>query len=141
MKACVIQPPYSMDVSKCDEYFEYKLDCLAKCDESMDLIVLPEDSDVPCCTRSKDENLQLHKKYAPRLLSACAETAKRCGAVVFVNALCETETGYRNTTYAYNKSGELAGRYFKKHLPPSSSLISPLTATTQESFPSPTSSR
>lgn len=118
MKACVIQPPYSMDISKSDEYFEYKLDCLAKCDGSMDLIVLPEDSDVPCCVRSREENLAFHEKYAPRLLDACAETAKRCDAVVFVNALCETETGYRNTTYAFNRQGELAGKYFKKHLPP-----------------------
>ena len=107
-----------MDLSKCDEYFDYKMNCLAKCDESIDLIVLPEDSDVPCYARTKEENLELHDKYAPRLLSVCAETAKRCNAVVFVNALCETETGFRNTTYAFNRQGELAGRYFKKHLPP-----------------------
>jgi hypothetical protein len=92
-----------MDLSKCDEYFEYKMDCLARCDESIDLIVLPEDSDVPCYARTKEENLELHDKYSPRLLSACAETAKRCNAV-FVNALCETATGYRNNTYAASQT-------------------------------------
>lgn len=118
MKACVIQPPYSMDYSKCEEYFKYKLDYLAQCDESMDLIVLPEDSDVPCCGMTREENLAAHHKYCPTLLEACKATAKRCNAVVFVNALYETETGYRNTTYAIDRSGEIVGKYFKKHLPP-----------------------
>ena len=47
MKACVIQPPYSNDVSYCDEYFAYKLHQLDALDDSVDLIVLPEYSDVP----------------------------------------------------------------------------------------------
>ena len=46
MKACVIQPPYSMDLAKSDELFRLKLDYLDSCDESMDLIVLPEYSDI-----------------------------------------------------------------------------------------------
>lgn len=28
MKACIIQPPYSMDVSYSDEYFEYKINLM-----------------------------------------------------------------------------------------------------------------
>lgn len=39
MKACVIQPPYSQDVSHSDEYFQYKVDLLDQCDESVDIIV------------------------------------------------------------------------------------------------------
>ena len=46
------------------------------------------------------------------------KTAKRCRAHVFVNALSKEESGYRNTTYCYNKEGELSGKYFKRHLPP-----------------------
>jgi len=119
MKACVIQPPYSMDLSLSDAYFARKLEYLAQCDESMDIIVLPEYSDVPCAAVTREDNLMYHKKYAPVLLEACAETARRCNAVVFVNALYETETGYRNTTYAFNRNGEVVGHYYKKHLPPS----------------------
>ncbi len=118
MKACIIQPPYSRDTAFSDEYFEYKLNLLNACDDTIDIIVLPEYSDVPCATETLEETLYYHKKYINTLLNACVETAKRCQALVFVNALSEEENGYRNTTYAYNKKGELVGKYFKKHLPP-----------------------
>lgn len=118
MKACIIQPPYSRDLSLADEYFEYKLNRLDECDETVDIVVLPEYSDVPCVTSTKEETFSAHKKYITPLLEKCRETAKRCGAVVFVNALCDVGGGYRNTTYAYDKNGELVGKYFKRHLPP-----------------------
>lgn len=118
MKACIIQPPYSMDTSFSDEYFDYKMDLLDRCDKSVDIIVLPEYSDVPCATKTREETLVYHKKYIDVLLSKCAQTAKRCRATVFVNALYEVDGNYRNTTYVYNKNGEIAGTYFKKHLPP-----------------------
>lgn len=118
MKACIIQPPYSRDVSFSDEYFNYKLNKLDECDESIDVIVLPEYSDVPCATSTKEETIFYHKKYIDILLSKCIETAKRCKALVFVNALYGINNNYRNTTYVYNQNGELIGTYFKKHLPP-----------------------
>lgn len=118
MKACIIQPPYSRDASFSDEYFRFKLNRLDECDESVDIIVLPEYSDVPCATSTLEETLFYHKKYIDALLEKCIETAKRCSALVFVNALSLEEGGYRNTTYAYDRNGQLAGKYFKKHLPP-----------------------
>lgn len=118
MKACVIQPPYSRDTSYSDEYFAYKLQKLDECDASMDIIVLPEYSDVPCATSTLEETLFYHKKYIQTLLDKCVETAKRCSANVFVNALFDIGGNYRNTTYAFNRKGELVGQYFKKHLPP-----------------------
>ena len=98
MKACVIQPPYSRDAARADELFARKLAYLEQCDPTMDIIVLPEYSDVPCCTSAREDTLELHEKYIGILLEKCAETARRCDAVLFVNALCETETGFRNTT-------------------------------------------
>ncbi len=118
MKACIIQPPYARDVSHSDAYFDYKIKMLDACDASIDLIVLPEYSDVPCATATREETIFYHKKYIRTLLEKCVETAKRCNALVFVNALYETDGNYRNTTYAYNQKGELIGTYFKKHLPP-----------------------
>lgn len=118
MKACIIQPPYSRDTSHSDEYFEFKMQMLDKCDDSVDIIVLPEYSDVPCATSTKEETFFYHKKYIDILLDKCIETAKRCNSIVFVNALYDIGGNYRNTTYVYNKKGELIGKYFKKHLPP-----------------------
>ncbi len=118
MKACVIQPPYSNDLKWSDDYFDYKLRLLDECDETADIIVLPEYSDVPCATATLEETLYYHNKNITRLLQKCVDTAKRCGAIVFVNALSKESSGYRNTTYCYDKTGTLVGKYFKKHLPP-----------------------
>lgn len=57
MKACIIQPQYSRDVAYTDEYYEYKLNLLAECDETMDLIVLPEYSDVPSSVNTREETI------------------------------------------------------------------------------------
>ena len=45
MKVCVIQPHYSFDERDVDICFNDMLALLEKCDESLDLIVLPEYSD------------------------------------------------------------------------------------------------
>lgn len=118
MKACIIQPPYSRDTQYCDEYFRYKLEQLEACDDTVDIIVLPEYSDVPCATKGLEDTLYYHNKYISALLDACVRTAKRCNAMIFVNALSLEPTGYRNTTYCYDRNGQLQGKYFKKHLPP-----------------------
>ncbi len=118
MKARIIQPPYSRDTSLSDEYFEYKLARLNECDESLDIIVLPEYSDVPCATSTLEETLYYHEKYINTLLDTCSATAARCRSLLFVNALSHEETGLRNTTYVYDREGKLIGKYFKKHLPP-----------------------
>lgn len=118
MKVCIFQPPYSRDISRCDALFRYKLDLLEKCDASLDLIVLPEYSDVPCATENLEQTLFYHNQNMDTLLEACVATARRCNAMVFVNGLSQEETGWRNTTYVFDRQGNLAGKYFKKHLPP-----------------------
>ena len=137
MKAYLIQPPYSRDTGHCDAFFEYKLRLLDRCSEDADLIVLPEYSDVPCATATLEETLFYHNKYIAPLLEKCAATAKRCGAHVFVNALSREETGWRNTTYCFDRTGALAGKYFKKHLPPlelNMGLDSDYTLTPEDPF-------
>ncbi len=119
MKAYIIQPPYSYDNSKADEYFRFKLDMMDKCGEDADIIVLPEYSDAPCVGGDRDTIFSFHNRYILPLLEKCVSTARRCRSMVFVNALSLEEEGYRNTTYCYDREGNLAGKYFKKHLPPS----------------------
>ncbi|MBQ2942486.1 MAG: hypothetical protein IJD97_09635 [Clostridia bacterium] len=118
MKAAIIQAPYSRDLSKSDEYFDYKLNLLKDLKDDVDIIILPEYSDVPCATTNLEETLFYHDKYIGTLLSECENAAKRCNALLFVNALSKEEGGYRNTTYVYGRDGKLLGKYFKKHLPP-----------------------
>lgn len=118
MKACIIQPPYSRDTSVSDDLFAFKMQMLDQCDESADIIVLPECSDIPCATSTKEETFYYHFKYIDALLTKCCQTAQRCNAIVFVNALSEVDGRYRNTTYAIDQRGETVGKYFKRHLPP-----------------------
>ena len=119
MKINIIQVPYTMDNGAAEENFNKKLEYLNSCDDSADVIVLPEYSDVPYAAAEKDENFDVHNSNIERLLDAVKKTAIRCNALVFVNALCKTDHGYRNTTYAYGRDGELVGKYYKRHLPPS----------------------
>lgn len=115
MKVCIIQPPYYVDHSKSDECFDYEIRMLEQCDSSMDLIVLPEYADIPCLAKTAEQRNMSIEKYNHAILEKAAETAKRCNAVLFINARYETENGSRNTTYAFDRSGNLAGLYFKEH--------------------------
>ena len=119
MKVCIIQPSYSVDYEKSDEYFKNEIEFLEKCDDSMDIIVMPEMCDIPCLAKTKELSDASVKKYNDELLQKASATAKRCNAMVFVNARSETDAGYRNTTYAFTREGKIAGKYFKEHLVPS----------------------
>ena len=117
MKVCIIQPLYSTDFSLIDRYFNEQIKLIDSCDESMDIIVLPESGNVPCYATSRKDVELADAKYNDAILKKAAETAKRCNAIVFVNAHSydESERG-RNTTFAFDREGNLAGKYFKEHL-------------------------
>ena len=53
------------------------------------------------------------------LLERVQATAKRCNALVFVNAGYKTGNLARNTTYAIDREGNIVGKYFKAHPAPS----------------------
>ena len=65
-----------------------------------------------------ERNKIAKEKYNAALLERAAQTAKRCNAVLFTNARSLTESGVRNTTYAFNRNGEIVGKYYKEHLVP-----------------------
>ena len=121
MKICVIQPPYSYDGVDIETNFEKILSLLDECDDSLDLIVLPEYSDVPADVKDNRDFYSAIRKNGPVLLKRASETAKRCSALVFVNAMHSVDGGesYRNTTHAFDREGNLVGRYYKKHPAPS----------------------
>lgn len=116
MKVCVIQPPYSMDVSRSDEFVQWELDALDRCDASMDLIALPEYSNLPTYTATREEMLQKYEAYTEKLMNKASETAKRCNSLVFLSCLHDTPNGLRNGTIIYGRDGSRAGVYHKQHL-------------------------
>ncbi len=121
MKVCIVQPAYSTDHAESDRYFEAELAFFDQCDPTMDLIVFPEACDVPCLAHTNEQFKASVNAYNERLLQKASETAKRCNAIVFV---CGYDTGYegwRNTTFAFDRSGTLVGKYFKQHLTPGES--------------------
>ncbi len=118
MKACVIQPAYSVDFSKSEAYFQKQLDLLNSCDENVDIIVLPESADCPCFAKTEQERALAFEKFNAKILNASKEAAKHCNAIVFVNAKEKVGEKFRNTTFAINKNGEIVGKYYKQHLTP-----------------------
>ena len=119
MKVCTIQPRYSYDPSELDACFAELLAQLDGCTEDLDLIVLPEYSDVPAAVSGKEAFYDAHRKNNAILLERARKTAIRTHAIVFVNCGFMTEKGIRNTTYAINREGEIVGKYFKAHPAPS----------------------
>ncbi|MBR6708377.1 MAG: hypothetical protein IKL84_01705 [Clostridia bacterium] len=115
MKVCIVQPYYSTEWEKTEELLQWELDAMDRCDESMDLIVFPEASDVPALTKNRDQYHESYRRNNARILKKAAETAKRCNSVLFINAAYDTGKGLRNTTYAFNREGEIVGHYFKEH--------------------------
>ena len=138
MKICVIQPAYSEDYNCADQYFEKQLALMDECDASMDIIVMPESCDIPVLAKTKEKAEALVEKFNARFLEKAAETAKRCNAMLFANARFKTDAGYRNTTYAFDRNGEIHGKYFKQHLVPSEVSVMELDSGYSFEFSEPT---
>ena len=110
MKVYLVQPHYSFEEKDLDACFQELLALLARCDESADIIVLPEYSDALADVKGKNGFYQASEKYGKILLEKVCETAKRCNAMAFVNAGYATEKGIRNTTHAIDRSGKIVWR-------------------------------
>ena len=118
MKVCVIQPPYSVDFADSQDRFQWEIGALEGCDASLDMIVLPEYANVPAKVKTKAQLEESLAAFTEPLLRKCAETAKRCNALVFVGCAWETPEGLRNVTMAFDREGNRAGYYCKQHLVP-----------------------
>ena len=118
MKACTVQPSYSTKFQDSDRIFEEILSLLDACDASMDLIVLPEYSNVPAGCRTREEMLESYGQYGSVLLQKASETARRVNAVVALGGLRETEKGLRNSITLIGRDGEVKGFFDKQHLVP-----------------------
>ncbi|MBE7046893.1 MAG: hypothetical protein E7396_05695 [Ruminococcaceae bacterium] len=118
MKVCIIQPEYSVDYERADELFYKQCELMDRCDDSIDIIVLPELCDVPVLASTKEKSEALSEKFHEPLLKKAKETAKRCNSILFFNGREKFDDGLRNTTFAIDRSGNIAGTYYKEHLVP-----------------------
>ena len=118
MKVCVIQPRYSMNYADADACFNEMLALIDRCDDSLDLIVLPEYCDVPVSTPNGQAFHDCVEKYNAVIARKAAETAKRCHALLFANYAQKSEKGYRNATHAFDREGNEIGVYLKAHPAP-----------------------
>lgn len=84
-----------------------------------DIIVLPEYCDIPAACSGKVSFHRAIEAYNALIKEKAAEAAKRCHAIVFFNAADHTPTGWRNTTYALDRTGTVVGKYYKAHPAPS----------------------
>ena len=119
MKVCVLELLYSFDERDAEKCFLGLTKLMDECDESMDIIVLPEYSDVLADVKGKAGYYNTVEKYRDQLIEKARALAKRCSALVFVNAGYTTADGIRNTTYAIDREGNIIGHYFKTHPAPS----------------------
>ena len=108
MNVCVVQPEYSFDYQESDRLYQWEMEMLDKCDESMDIIVFPEYSNVPALAKTKEEMLTSFEKYSEAMLAKASETAKRCDAIVFISCIYRTESGLRNAIVAFGRNGKEA---------------------------------
>ena len=119
MKAYIIQPYYSFEQSDIDKCFVDMVKLMDEAKEDADIIVIPEYADIPAACKGKDAFHSAIKKYNSVIKEKAKETARRCHSIVFFNAADETETGFRNTTYALDREGKIVYKYYKAHPAPS----------------------
>jgi len=120
MKVYLIQPEYSGDYSRIDELFRRECELLDSVGTDADVIVLPESSDIPAFAKTQEQFDAAVAKYTGVILEKAAAAAVRCGATVFVNATDKTNKN-SNTTFCFDKTGALRGKYNKQHLTPGES--------------------
>ena len=118
MKVRVIQPPYPWKPAGIGDTVSFMLDELNKCDDNLDLILLPECCNAACGCGDSEKLIEYVMQYTDPLISAVRDTAVRCNCVIGINLYYrEKPQAVQNTTLLFNRKGELAGKYIKQHLP------------------------
>ena len=120
MRIKVVQPPYPWKTEDTGKSISFICQELQKCDDSLDLILMPECCNAPSGCGSSSALRELSENWTEPLLSNVREAAKRCRAHVCINVYCQTPDGlFRNTTLLFDRNGQEAYRYEKIHLPAS----------------------
>lgn len=116
MKVTVLQPPYfagSEPDLKIAEFLTEKMSVV----HPNSLMVLPEYSNAGGIS-DPDAELKAMPR-AKQMLEAASVQAKEHGAYISINVLEERDGHRKNSTYLFDKNGDVAFVYDKVHLPPS----------------------
>lgn len=119
MKAYIVQPYYSLEENDIQSCFDGMLALLESIKTDADIIVLPEYCDIPAARRGKSSFHKAMEEYNEKIKEKAKQTAKRCHSLLFFNAADRTPTGWRNTTYALDREGNVVYKYYKAHPAPS----------------------
>ena len=116
MKLTVVQPPYFIGDNPDEKIADFLINELQKV-ENDSLIVLPEYSNAGGISDIQSEKAALPR--ANKMLKTAAAIAKERSAYVAINVLEDRNGEIKNSTYLFDKKGNVAFIYDKIHLPPS----------------------
>lgn len=112
----VVQPPYFMGDNPDEKIAEFLINELKNATKDS-LIVLPEYSNAGGVSDIESEKAALPR--ANKMLKAAAAVAKEKSAYVAINVLEDRSREIKNSTYLFDKKGNISFVYDKIHLPPS----------------------
>lgn len=116
MKIIVVQPPYFVGGNPDAKIADFLMSELKKADANS-LIVLPEYSNAGGISNVESEMRAMPR--AKEMLIKAAEIAKEKSSYVAINVLERRDGKIKNSTYLFDRDGEVAFIYDKIHLPPS----------------------
>ena len=116
LEITVVQPLYNVGENPDEKIASFLLCELEKAPNG-GLIVLPEYSNAGGISKKEEELAAMPR--ATKMLERAGELAKKKAAFVAINVLESRNEKIKNSTYLFNRSGEIAFIYDKQHLPPS----------------------
>ena len=116
MKITVVQPPYFAGEKPDEKIADFLMNELQKVEKDS-LIVLPEYSNAGGVSDIESEKAALPR--AKEMLKVAATIAKENAAYIAINVLEDRNDKIKNSTYLFDKKGNIAFVYDKIHLPPS----------------------
>ncbi len=116
MKITVVQPPYFIGDNPDEKIADFLINELQKVEKNS-LIVLPEYSNAGGISDAESEIRAMPR--ARTLLEKSSLIAKEKSAYVAINVLENRDVKIKNSTYLFDKKGNIAFIYDKIHLPPS----------------------
>lgn len=116
LNVTVVQPAYFVGENPDEKIAEFLIKELEKVEKDS-LIVLPEYSNAGGISDAESEIRAMPRAKA--MLKRASAVAKEKSAYVAINVLEEREGKIKNSTYLFDKQGDIAFVYDKIHLPPS----------------------